>query len=167
MAPSQKKIIVVLITSNHFMRCFTSNLAKSLFSGSPSVPTLTCGGLSKDIDGAVNITVNWTLSGGGDGADFHFINITTNALRIPYGGLLNVTTASVTQYELTGFQAGYDYNITVLGVNCGSQKGHMSHPLTITPQSMCHCKDYMPACAPILLSYICTTDRFCLTNWIW
>ena len=84
--------------------------------------------------------MNWTLSGG-DSADFYLINITSNALQIPYGGLLNVTTSSITQYELTGFQAGYDYNITVCGVNCGSQKGHASEPLAITPESMCHCKD--------------------------
>ena len=79
--------------------------------------------------------MNWTLSGG-DIVDFYFINITTNAPQIPYGGLLNITNASVTQYELTGFQAGYEYNITVRGVNCGRQKGRMSDPLTITPQSM-------------------------------
>ena len=83
----------------------------------------------------MNITINWTLSGG-EIVDFYFINITTNAPQIPYEGLLNTTTGSVTQYELTGFQAGYEYNITVRGVNCGSQKGHMSQTLTITPQSM-------------------------------
>ena len=60
----------------------------------------------------MNTTVNWTLNGG-DSADFYLINLTTNALRIPYGGLLNITNASVTQYELTGFQAGYEYDITV------------------------------------------------------
>ena len=76
--------------------------------------------------------VNWTLSGG-DSADFYLINITTNASETPYGGLLNITTASVTQYELTGFMAGYEY-ITVHGVNCGSQEGRESGPLTIRPQ---------------------------------
>ena len=135
------------------VRCFTFNLAKLFLSGSPSVPTLTCVGLFKDVSGSVNITVNWTLSGG-DSADFYLVNITTNALRIPYGGLLNITTASVTQYELTGFQEGYDYNVTVHGVNCRSQKGHMSEPLTITPQSMYHCKDYGLACGLLLLPFV-------------
>ena len=76
------------------------------------------------------MTVSWTLSGG-DSADYYLINITTNAPQIPYGGLLNIT---VTQHELTGFMAGYEYNITVCGVNCGSQEGRESEPLTITPQ---------------------------------
>ena len=79
------------------------------------------------------MTVSWTLSGG-DSADFFLINITTNALQTPYGGLLNITNASVTQHELTGFMAGYEYNITVRGVNCGDQEGRESEPLTITPQ---------------------------------
>ena len=79
------------------------------------------------------MTVSWTLSGG-DSADFYLINITTNALQTPYGGLLNITTASVTQHELTGFMTGYEYNITVRGVNCGSQEGGQSEPLKITPQ---------------------------------
>ena len=81
------------------------------------------------------MTVSWTLSGG-DNADFYLINITTNALQTPYGGLLNITTGSVTQYELTGFMAGYEYNITVHGVtaNCGGLVGRESEPLTITPQ---------------------------------
>ena len=77
--------------------------------------------------------MNWTLSGG-DSADFYLINITTNAPEMPYGGLLNITTASVTQHELTGFMAGYEYNITVHGVNCGSQEGSESEPLTIRPR---------------------------------
>ena len=79
------------------------------------------------------MTMSWTLSGG-DSADFYLINITTNALQTPYGGLLNITTASVTQFELTGFVADYEYSITVRGVNCGSQEGRESEPLTITPQ---------------------------------
>ena len=83
----------------------------------------------------MNVTVSWTLSGG-DSADFYLINITTNALQTPYGGLLNITTASVTQYELTGFMAGYEYNITVHGANCESQEGRESEPLTITPQGI-------------------------------
>ena len=77
--------------------------------------------------------MSWTLSGG-DSADFYLVNITTNAPQTPYGELLNITTASVTQYELTGFMAGYEYNITVCGVNCGNQEGRESEPLTITPQ---------------------------------
>ena len=82
------------------------------------------------------MTVSWTLSGG-DSADFYLINITTNAPQTPYGGLLNITNASVTQHELTGFMAGYmyEYNITVRG-SCGSQMGSESEPLTITPQGL-------------------------------
>jgi len=86
-----------------------------------------------DTNGAVNVTVNWTLSGG-DSADFYLIDITTNDPDPPYGGLLNITTAGVTQHELTGFQAGYEYTITVHSVNCRSQEGGESKPLTITPQ---------------------------------
>ena len=80
------------------------------------------------------MTVSWTLSGG-DSADFYLINITTNDPQTLYGGLLNITTASVTQHELTGFMAGYEYNITVHG-SCGSQMGSESEPLTITPQGL-------------------------------
>ena len=100
--------------------------------GPPSSPTLSCVDLSEDVSGAVNVTVSWTLSGG-DSADFYLINITTNAPQTPYGGLLNITTANVT---LTGFIADYVYNITVCGVNCGSQEGSESEPLIITPQGM-------------------------------
>ena len=60
----------------------------------------------------------------------------TNAPKISYGGLLNITTASVTQHELTGFMAGYEYNITVGGINCGSQEGRESEPLMIIPQGI-------------------------------
>ena len=81
------------------------------------------------------MTMSWTLSGG-DSADFYLINIATNAPQTPYGGLLNITTASVTQYELTGFMTGYEYNITVRGVNCGNLEGNESEPLSITPQGM-------------------------------
>ena len=84
----------------------------------------------------MNVTVNWTLSGGdsaGDSADFYLINITTNASDTPYGGLLNVTNAGVTQYELTGLMVGYQYNITIRGVNCERQEGNESKPLIITP----------------------------------
>ena len=106
-----------------------------IYPGPPTVPTFSCVDLSEDVNGAVNVTVSWTLSGG-DSADFYLINITTNAPQTLYGGLLNITTASVTQHELTGFRAGYEYNITVRGVNCGSQEGSESEPLTITPQGM-------------------------------
>ena len=104
-------------------------------SGPPSVPTLSCVDLSGDVSGAVNVTVSWTLSVG-DSADFFLINIATNAPQTPYGGFVNITTASSTQYELTGFMADYEYNITVRGVNCGSQEGSESEPLTIRPQGM-------------------------------
>ena len=83
----------------------------------------------------MNVTVSWNLNGG-DSADFYLINITTNATQTPYGELLNITTGSVTPYELTGFMTGYEYNITVRGVNCENQEGNESQPLTITPQSM-------------------------------
>ena len=87
--------------------------------------------------------MSWTLSGGYS-ADFYLINITTNAPQTPYGGLLNITTGSVTQYELTGFIAEYDYNITVRGVNCGDLVGRESEPLTITPQGMLgYCDTYI------------------------
>ena len=73
-----------------------------------------------------------------------FIDITTNTSRIPYHQLLNITNTSVTQYELTGFIVGHEYNITVRGVNCRSQEGGESEPLTITPQGMCmHLECYM------------------------
>ena len=79
--------------------------------------------------------MSWTLRGG-DSADFYLINITTNAPQTPYGGLLNITAASVTQRELTGFMTGYEYNITVRGINCRSQEGNWSEPLTIRPQGI-------------------------------
>ena len=109
-----------------------------IFSGPPTVPTLSCVGISKHVSGSVNVTVSWTLSGG-DNADFYLINITTNAPQTPYGGLLNITTPSVTQHELTSFMAGYEYNVTLRGVNCGSQEGRESEPLTITPQGIFVC----------------------------
>ena len=83
----------------------------------------------------MNVTVSWTVIAG-DSADFYLINITTAAPQTPYGGLLNITTASVTQYELTGFMAGYEYSITVRGVNCMSQEGRKSEPLTIRTQGV-------------------------------
>ena len=108
------------------------------FSGRPSSPTLSCVDLSEDINGAINVTVSWTLTGR-DSADFYLIAIATNAPQTPYGGLLNITTTSVTRHELTGFVAGYEYNITVRGVatNCGGLVGNESEPLTITPQGIC------------------------------
>ena len=116
--------------------CFICALNAKLFIPlDPPILTLPCVDLSKDTDGAVNVTANWTLSGG-DGADFYFISITTNAPQTPYGGLLNITTASVKHYELTGFRAGYEYNVTVHGVNCGGQKGRKSEPLRVTLQGM-------------------------------
>ena len=104
-------------------------------SGPPSVPTLSCVDLLEDVSGAVKVTVSWTLSGGYS-VDFYLISITSNAPQTPYGGLLNVTTGNVTQHELTGFMTGYDYNITIRGVNCGKQKGSESESLTITPQGI-------------------------------
>ena len=86
----------------------------------------------------MNVTVSWMLSGG-DSADFYLITITTNAPQTPYGGLLNITNTRVTQYELTGFIVGHEYNITVHGVNCGSQEGGESEPLIIASQGMCTC----------------------------
>jgi len=83
----------------------------------------------------VNVTVTWTLSSE-PSADFYLINITTNDPQPPYGGFLNISNASDAQRQLTGFQAGYKYNITVRGVNCGSQEGSESEPLTITPEGM-------------------------------
>ena len=83
----------------------------------------------------MNVTVSWTLSVG-DSAIFYLISITTNAFEAPYGGLLNITAANVTQYELTGFLAGYEYNITVWSVIAkhGGLLRSESEPLTISPQ---------------------------------
>ena len=79
--------------------------------------------------------MRWTLSDA-DSADFYLMKITSNTSQTPYHGLLNITNASVTQYELTDFIVGHEYNITVHGVNCGKQEGGESEPLTITPQGM-------------------------------
>ena len=105
------------------------------FPGRPSSPTLSCIDLSENINGIINVTVSWTLIGI-NSPDFYIIDITTNAPTTPYGGILNITIASVTQHELTGFMAGYEYNITVLGVveKCGGLVGNESEPLKITPQ---------------------------------
>ena len=83
----------------------------------------------------MNVTASWTLSGR-DSADFYLMNITTNAPQTPNGGILNITNTSVTQRQLTGFLADYEYNITVRGVNCGRQEGNASEPLTIRPQGI-------------------------------
>ena len=118
-----------------FPLIYISNFAVTHSSGPPSAPTLSCVDLSEDGSGVVNVTVSWTLSGR-DSADFYLINIATNAPQTPYGGLLNITNASVTQHELTGFMAGFEYNITVRGVNCGRLVGRESKPLTIRPQGI-------------------------------
>ena len=117
---------------------FELTKAQSLISsGPPSVPTLSCVGFSKDVSGAVNVTVNWTLSGE-DRAEFYLINITTDASNTPYDGLLNITNASVLQRQLTGFIAAYNYNITIRGVtvNCGGLVGSESETLQIIPQGI-------------------------------
>ena len=83
----------------------------------------------------MNVTVRWTLSGR-ECVDSYLINITTNAPQTPYGGLLNITNTGVTQYELTGFMAGFEYSITVRSVtaNSGGLVGRESEALTITLQ---------------------------------
>ena len=129
-------IILSQVSPSFVGTVLISYLDHSLFLGLPPVPTLSCVDLSEDFSGAMNVTVRWTLSGG-DTADFYLISITTNSSQIPYGGLLNITNASVTQHELTGFIVGHEYNITVRGVNCRNQEGGESEPLTITPQGMC------------------------------
>ena len=118
-----------------FLVTYTSNIILQYFipSGPPSAPILSCVDISKDVSGTVNVTMSWRLSGG-DSAVFYLININTNAAQTPYGGLLNITTANVTQYELTGFMAGYEYNITIRGVNCQSLVGSESKPLKFRPQ---------------------------------
>ena len=113
---------------------FSQYAVFKISSGPPSAPILSCVGLS-EVNGAMNVTVSWTLSGG-DSADFYLISITTNAPQTPFGGLLNITTAIVTPHELTGFMTGYEYNITVRGVNCESQEGSESEPLAIIPQGI-------------------------------
>ena len=107
----------------------------------------------------MNVNVSWALSGG-DSADFYLINITSNAPQTPYGGFQNTTTGSVTQYELTGFMARYEYNITVHGVNCGSQEGRESEPLTITPQGTLqdNVAAYLTSALIPILQY--TVDQF-------
>ena len=111
--------------------CGNSTVSYSFVFSVPSAVNLSCVNLFEDVRGGLNITVSWTLSDE-DSADFYLINITTSAPQTPYGGLLNITTASVTQYELTGFLADHQYNITVR-VNCGGLEGSESEPLIITP----------------------------------
>ena len=113
-----------------------SGIELLISSAPPSATTLSCVDISEDVSRTVNVTVSWT----GSGADSYLININTNAPQTPYGGLLNITTGSVTQHELTGVMAGYEYNITVRGVtsDCGGLVGRESEPLTITPQGT-HC----------------------------
>ena len=135
------------------MCCVYWTLRLNLHAGHPSLVLLSCVGLSEDVSGAVNVTVSWTLSGG-DSADFYLINITTNAPQTPYGGLLNITTGSVTQHELTGFREGYEYSITIRSVNCGSQEGRESEPLTIRPQGMYHCRDCRLRSSNMWLAFI-------------
>ena len=121
-------IMILIYEVEHKGRCYIVVLSLPP-SGAPMIKNFNHT-LSELVNGAVNVTVSWTLSGG-ESADFYLINITTNAPQIPYGGLLNI---SVTQHELTGFMAGFEYNITVRGVYCGGQKGRESEPLTIRPQ---------------------------------
>ena len=107
---------------------------KGTSSGPPAV-NLSCGNLSEAVNGSVNVTVSWTLIGE-DSADFYLINITcTNAPQLPHEGFVN---ASDTQYKLTGFLSGYDYNIVVRGVtrSCGVLVGMESEPLIITPRGI-------------------------------
>ena len=139
-----------LLCPLHICKTNSYNLKYSdIYPGPPSVPTFSCVDLSEDVSGAVNVTVSWTLSGG-DSADFYLINITTNAPQTPYGGLLNITIASVTQYELTGFMTGYEYNITVRGI-CGGQEGSKSDPLRISPQGIAYLALYTQHCIPSML----------------
>ena len=102
-------------------------------SAPPPVSTLSCVDISEDVNGAMNVTLSWTQSDG----DSYLINITTNAPQTPYEGLLN--TGNVTQSKLTGFMTGYEYSITVHGVNCVSLVGSESEPLTIGKNTTEHC----------------------------
>ena len=112
-----------------------------------SVSTLSCVDISEDFNGAVNVTLSWTQSD----ADSYLINIATNAPQTPYGGLLN--TGNVTQHELTGFTAGYDYNITVNGIICGDFQGNKSETLTIKPEGI-HFKSYL-GCNLLIGGVVC------------
>ena len=72
------------------------------------------------------------------GCIFQFLDLINKTTQPPYGGILNIANASVTQYKLTGFRVGYEYNITVCGFYVGRQKRSESEPLTITPQGTLH-----------------------------
>ena len=110
------------------------------------MPILYCADISEDVNGAVNVTVKWKLSHR-DSADFHLINITTNASQVPYGGHLEINTTSITEYELTGFLAGYEYNITICSVIAEQDDLKWSEPLTIIPKGkhVC-CVDCLVTC---------------------
>ena len=99
----------------------------------PKIVNISCHHLSNFYYENINVTVSWTLSSG-NCADFYLINITTNAPQIPYGGFLNITTGNITWHELTGFMAGYEYNITIRGTCASGQEGSESEPLPFTPK---------------------------------
>lgn len=88
--------------------------------------------------------MGWTMSGEKD-ADFYLMNITTNAPQTPYSGILNITTASDTQYELNGFLVGYEYIITLYSVivKHNGLKWSSSEPLTIRLQGRHVCTKCM------------------------
>ena len=103
-----------------------------LYSG-PHIVNISCHHISNLSNENINVTVSWTLSSG-NCADFYLINITTNAPQTPYGGFLNINTGNITWHELTGFMAGYEYNITIRGACAGGQEGSESEPLPFTPK---------------------------------
>ena len=127
--------LVSIIPYVHNRICSYKVVKYIIITAGPDVVAIICHDLSEDVSGAVNVTVSWTLSDG-DSADFYLINITTNAPQIPYSGLLNITTGSNTQQELSDFMPGYKYNITVRGI-CGGHEGSESEPFIVTPQGMC------------------------------
>ena len=98
----------------------------------PHIVNVSCYHLSNLYNENINVTVSWT-PGSGNCADFYLINITTNAPQTPYGGFLNITTGNITWHELTGFMAGYEYNITIRGTCASGQEGSESEPLLFTP----------------------------------
>jgi len=87
------------------------NMQSFLSPGPPSLPDLSCAELSENAYGTVSVTVCWTLSGG-DSAEFYLINIATNDPQPPYGGLLKISNANVTQCELTGFRTCHSHKST-------------------------------------------------------
>ena len=108
----------------------------TVFVISSGPPIVTISG--HDVNANNDVSINWKLSGG-EIVDFYLVSINSTAPKTPYGGLLNITSGSVTQYELTGFMTDYVYNIKIYGVNCGGQEGHASEPLPITLQRMFKC----------------------------